>query len=395
MAVVDAAGVVVARARVPETPEGVKDVLRLLSGLSHSHSHSRKRVPIAIETHQGLLVAALRAAGQNVIAINPVIVARHRGLHSPTRKKSDKQDAALLAEILRKEADRHRPIPSHSDPLRALSVLSIAQWRGVYQRQTYVNALRSQLRLYFPAALQAWSQMPGGLQRPEARAVLTLAPTPVLAARLTLRQLRETLAAAGRRRLLDDQAARLHTLFRAKALRQARIMEDAMGTQAMATLSVLNQICATVDDLTETLHTAFTMHEHAPLYLSFPGVGPLVGARLLADIGDDPNRFDSARSLRAYAGAAPLTWASGGARSVRRRTIANQRLMAIGHVWAFATLTASPGCRQHYDRRRQAGDRHAAALRNLYGRLLGCLHYCLATGQPYDETAAFPDDGRS
>ena len=111
---------------------------------------------------------------------------------------------------------------------------------------------------------------------------------------------------------------------------------------------------------------------------------------MLAEIGDDRSRFTDAKGLKAYAGAAPVTRASGKTRSVTRRHVKNNRLAQAGYIWAFSALTASPGARTHYDRRREAGDRHAAAERNLFGRLLGCLHHCLATGQRYDEGTAFP-----
>ena len=111
---------------------------------------------------------------------------------------------------------------------------------------------------------------------------------------------------------------------------------------------------------------------------------------MLAEIGDDRSRFQDAKGLKAYAGAAPITRASGKSRSVTHRRVKNNRLNAAGYSWAFSALTASPGARAHYDRRRDAGDRHAAAQRNLFGRLLGCLHTCLTTRQHYDETIAFP-----
>ena len=114
-------------------------------------------------------------------------------------------------------------------------------------------------------------------------------------------------------------------------------------------------------------------------------------ARVLAEIGDDRSRFQDAKGLKAYAGAAPVTRASGKTRSVTHRRIKNNRLNAAGYTWTFAALTASPGARSHYDRRRAGGDRHAAAQRNLFGRLLGCLHHCLTTGQHYDEATAFPN----
>ena len=111
---------------------------------------------------------------------------------------------------------------------------------------------------------------------------------------------------------------------------------------------------------------------------------------MLAEIGDDRSRFQDAKGLKAYVGAAPITRASGKTRSVTHRKIKNNRLNAAGYSWAFSALTASPGARNHYDRRKNAGDRHAAAERNLFSRLLGCLHYCLTTGQEYDEATAFP-----
>ncbi len=134
----------------------------------------------------------------------------------------------------------------------------------------------------------------------------------------------------------------------------------------------------------------FSQHPDAGIITSFPGTGALAGARVLAETGDDRSRFQDARGLKAYAGSAPVTRASGKTRSVTHRRVKNNRLAAADYTWAFAALTASPGARAHYDRRRNAGDRHAAAQRNLFNRLLGCLHHCRQTGQQYDEATAFP-----
>ncbi|GAA4830291.1 hypothetical protein GCM10023235_78620 [Kitasatospora terrestris] len=112
--------------------------------------------------------------------------------------------------------------------------------------------------------------------------------------------------------------------------------------------------------------------------------------RVLAEIGDDRTRFADAKALKAYAGSAPVTRASGKSHAVMVRRVKNQRLAAAGYVWAFASLTASPSARAHYDRCRKAGDRHSSAQRNLYNRFLGCLHHCLATGTLYSESTAFP-----
>jgi hypothetical protein len=75
---------------------------------------------------------------------------------------------------------------------------------------------------------------------------------------------------------------------------------------------------------------------------------------------------------------------------VLHRRVKNQRLASVGYVWAFAALTASPGVRAHYDRRKTRGDGHAAAQRNLFNRLIGVLHHCLQTRHHYEESIAFP-----
>jgi transposase len=111
---------------------------------------------------------------------------------------------------------------------------------------------------------------------------------------------------------------------------------------------------------------------------------------VLAEIGDDRKRFADARSLKAYAGSAPITRASGKKHHVGRRMIKNNRLHNTGYLWAFAALTASPGANAHYRHRRSIGDWHAQAQRHLFNRMLGQLFHCLKTGEQFDEHQAFP-----
>jgi transposase len=205
-----------------------------------------------------------------------------------------------------------------------------------------------------------------------------------------LTQLRALLRKAGRSRGIDAEAARLRDAFRAPQMRQLPLVEQAMGRPSQALLRQLDAACAAAADLEQAVIESFNQHPDAGIITSFPGLGPLTGARVLAETGDDRSRFSDAKGLKAYAGAAPITRASGKTRAVVHRRVKNQRLAAAGYIWAFAALTASPGARAHYDRRKIDGDRHAAAQRNLFGRLLGCLHHCLATGQHYEENTAFP-----
>jgi transposase len=387
IALVNRDGKLLARCRISDGAAGLAELLDLLA--EHGDSPDDP-VPVAIETPRGLLVACLRAVGRPVYPVNPMAVARYRDRHSVSGKKSDHGDSAVLAHVLRTDIGMHRPLPADSELAQAIAVLARAQQDAVWDRTQAHNRLRSHLREYYPGFLAAFAPLKGGITRPEARAVLAAAPTPAGAAALTLAQLRSLLRKAGRSRGIDTEAARLREAFRAPQMRQLPLVEQAMGRQALALLGQLDAACAAADDLERAVTESFNLHPDAGIITSFPGLGPLAGARVLAEIGDDRSRFQHAKGLKAYAGAAPLTRASGKTRSVTCRKIKNNRLASAGYTWAFSALTASPGARAHYDRRRDAGDRHAAAQRNLFSRLLGCLWHCLLTGQHYDEATAFP-----
>ena len=387
IALVNRDGQLLARRRISDDAAGLAQLLALLA--EHGDSPGDP-IPVAVETPRGLLVACLRATGRAVYPVNPMSVARYRDRHSVVGRKSDHGDSFVLANVLRTDIAMHRPLPADTELAQAIAVLARAQQDAVWDRTQAHNRLRSHLREYFPAFLAAFADARGGITRPDARTILAAAPTPADAAALTLTQLRALLKKAGRSRGIDTEATRLRDAFRAGQMRQLPLVEQAMGRQALALLGQLNAACAAAGDLEQAVTESFNLHPDAGIITSFPGLGALTGARVLAEIGDDRSRFQDAKGLKAYAGAAPITRASGMTKSVTHRRVKNNRLAAAGYIWAFAALTASPGARAHYDRRKDAGDRHAAAQRNLFSRLLGCLHHCLITSQEYDEATAFP-----
>ena len=132
-----------------------------------------------------------------------------------------------------------------------------------------------------------------------------------------------------------------------------------------------------------------SQHPDAEVVRSLPGLGTILGARVLGEFGDEPNRYATAKSRKNYAGTSPITRASGTKRVVLARYVRNHRLADAIYLWAFASLTASPGARAFYDARRAAGDTHHAALRALGNRLVGILHGCLDHHTAYDETIAW------
>ncbi|MET8538275.1 IS110 family transposase [Streptomyces sp. NPDC005065] len=386
-AIVDNTGSLLAKARIDDTAEGLAELLQLLA--EHGDT-AEAPVPVAIETSRGLLVACLRAAGRPVYAINPMAAARYRDRHAVSRKKSDHLDAMVLANILRTDAAAHRQLPADTELAQAVAVLARAQQNAVWDRTQAANKLTSHLHEYFPGFLAAVGVRREGVCHPIARTLLAAAPTPEQAARLTRVQLRSLLKKAGRKNTLDAEADRLHAALRLPQMRQLALVEQAMGRQTLALLRQMEAACTSADDLAEAAVESFEKHPDAEIITSFPGLGTLSGARVLAEIGDDRSRFADAKGLKAYAGSAPIARASGKSVAVLARRVKNQRLAGVGYMWAFAAMSHSDGARAHYDRRREAGDRHTAAQRNLFNRMLGCLHHCLTRRVCYSETVAFP-----
>ena len=144
-----------------------------------------------------------------------------------------------------------------------------------------------------------------------------------------------------------------------------------------------------IAELETSLAEHFETHPDADIYRSLPGLGVVLGARVLGEFGDDPNRYTDAKSRRNYAGTSPLTVASGKKRAVLARHVRNRRLYdAIDH-WALCALSTSAGARTFYDNHRAAGDTHHQALRALGNRLVGILHGCLRHHAPYNEHTAW------
>ncbi|MGW8500398.1 IS110 family transposase [Streptomyces sp. CLCI03] len=387
VALVDQDGAQLAKLRISDDSAGFNALLELLA--RHGDS-SEEPIPVAIETPRGLLVAGLRATGRKVYAINPLAAARYRDRSSVARAKSDAADARVLANILRTDMAAHRPLPADSELVQAVAVLARAHQDAIWDKTQMVNRLRSHLREYFPAALQAFHGAGTlGLDSSHARAVLAAAPTPAAAARLTRSQLRALLNRAGRlRRGIDTEVERLREIFRRDCLHHLPKVEQAMGRQAQALIQQLDATCRSVDALATAVEEAFLTHPDSEIITSFPGLSVTSGARVLAEIGGDRERFADARALKAYAGAAPVTRASGRSRVVVARAVKNQRLASAGYMWAFGALRSHEP-REHYDGRRASGERHTAALRNLFNKLLGCLYHCLKTRTLYDPARPF------
>jgi len=383
---VDEAGRVLARRRLPEGVAGLS-VLHALLADHLGDDDEPAVVVIGIETDRGPWVGALVAAGYTVYAINPLQVARYRERHGVSGAKSDPGDAHVLAELVRLDRAHHRPIAGDSALAEQIKVLTRSHQNMIWARQRQANSLRSMLREYYPAALVAFSEDLAGR---DALAVLGIAPDPETGRRLSLSKLAATLRRAGRQRNLEATAARIQDALRTEHLRADPGVVDAYAAAAGAIVAVLSTLAAQEQVLGEAVGAGFGRHPDAEIYRSQPGLGTVLGARVLAEFGDDPERYLDAKARKNYAGTSPITRASGTKRVVLARHVRNRRLADALYQQAFCALTSSPGARAYYDTHRARGATHHQALRALGNRLVGILHGCLRHHRAYDETIAWP-----
>lgn len=380
VALVDEEGKIRARVRVSPDVAGFGSLVELIA----EHGGSPAATPVAIETDKNLFVVALVGAGFTVYPINPRAVARYRERHNQSGGKSDPGDALVLAHVLRTDRQMHRPLPNNSKQAQAVKVLARQHQEAIWAWHQTLSRLRSVLLDFYPQAVRAFPN----LKHHAATAVLTAAPSPAAGEALTRQRVIVLLRRSGRR---NDPALveKILTELRAPALRQPPGVEAAHALTVTGLLKITEAMRDTVNQLEAALAAEFDTHAMAPILRSAPALGPVLAARVLAEVGDDPTRFATANGLRAFAGTAPVTRASGRSHYVKARKIRNKRLGDACHWWAFASLTRSAGARAHYDRRRAAGDHHNAALRNLANKLLGRLWWCMINHQPWDEDAAW------
>ena len=340
---------------------------------------------IGIETDRGLWVGALTAAGYQVFAINPMAVAHYRDRHHVSGAKSDASDAKLLANLVRTDRHNHRPIAGDSLQAEAIKVLARAHQSLIWARTRHTNVLRSTLREYYPAALEAFEDLAHG----DALGVLDRAPTPEQGAHLDLPAIQSALKRGGRKRNIAARARQIRAALRSEQLAAPAPIAATFGATTRAAVGIIAELNRQIAELETRLAEHFDKHPDADIYRSLPGLGVVLGARVLGEFGDDPNRYTDAKSRRNYAGTSPLTVASGKKRAVLARHIRNRRLYdAIDHS-ALCALSSSPGARTFYDQHRAAGDTHHQALRALGNRLVGILHGCLRHHTAYSEDTAW------
>jgi len=339
--ILDESGDVLRRRRIEDGLSGLETLQALLAEFAADPT----QVIVGIETDRGLLVRGLLASDYEVYAINPKAVSRYRDRHAVSGAKSDAGDAKVLADLVRTDRHNHRPIQGDSELTDAVKVLARAHRSLIWTQQRQANQLRHLLREFYPGAIAAFGS---DLTSTDALALLMAAPTPIRGRTLSQAQIGSALRRAGRQRQIEARAAQIQAALRQPQLQAPARVADAYGATVAATVPILLELNAQIAHLEQELKKAFEEHPDAEIYQSLPGLGIVLGGRVLAEFGDDRTRFQHAKARKNYAGTAPITKASGKSRIVLARVARNRHLADACYLWAFSSITRSPGARRYY-----------------------------------------------
>jgi transposase len=370
LCVVDPAGQRLLQTRFTHDVAGLAQLDRRLTSFG-------PRVPIAIERAEGLLVERLQAASHIVFPVSPRIAARARERYKVASVKDDRFDAFVLADTLRYEHQHWRPLAVPSPLLAEIKALTRDRDRLLETQQAVESQLRTILEAYHPAPVRLFSSV----DRQITLSFVLDYPTPAVAGRIKTTRMAGFLAR-------HHYTGRTPAQVLADRMR-ANLLTASAGTVAGKSFSaqtfarLLQLLNAQIAEYDDAIAAAVAEHPDSKIFVSFPGVGPVLTAVLLAEIGEDRARYPTADILLAEAGLAPVTRASGRSRSVRFRYAANTRLREAAMWWAFNSMKESEWAATAYRDARNRGQHYHRALRGLAARWTRILWRCWIDQQPY------------
>ena len=353
--IIDGAGRVVVRVEARHDAAGLADLVARLERVAKP-----AELPIAIERPSGLIVDALVEAGHPVIPIHPNVVKACRPRYRAAGGKSDPGDAYMLADILRTDGHRFRPLMPASDDIRALRALVRGRDDLVAQRVALANQLRSLLEGFWPGAAAIFA----AIDSPIALAFVGRYPTPDSAGRLGEKRMASFMAQhayCGRR-----SPAELLARLRAAPIGLASDAEaEAKGELARVLVAVLDRLVPEIAKLSSRIEHAVAALPDGRIVMSFPRAGRICAAQILAELGDVRERFPTEHQLAAEAGVCPVTHASGKSRGVVFRWACNKNLRLAITCFADNSRHASAWAATIYRKARHRGCKHPHAVRIL------------------------------
>jgi len=382
--VVDERGERVAKFTIPHTAQGLNKLHRRLSMLTPN----RDEILVALETDKGLVVSFLLDLGYTIYPINPKVVSRYRDRYRTSGAKSDPLDALVLANILRTDRHRFRPIMPDSTLARELKVLTRDHKHLVKSRTALSNQLTACLKAYYPRALELFSKV----TQPITLAFLKAYPTPQSASGLSLKGLKCFLSE--HRYTRPERVEELYNALQQPQMAAESWLVRAKSRHMLALVGQLEPLLSEIKSYEKEIKKLLKKHPDSEIFRSLPGAGLILAARMLAEIGDNRKRYSDYQALQCEAGTAPVTIASGNYSYVRFRRACKKSLRAALHQFAFCSRRESDWANQFYHQQRSKGKSNSLATRALANKWVKVIFALWQKRQTYNESFHLWDKAR-
>lgn len=361
---------------VAHSPDGLS---QLDSYLERIAGPGGKGQPACIvETTHGLLIAHLLEQGWPVHPVNPRTVERRR---APSGAKTDMIDAYLLAKTGRADFADLRRLNPDSEQIQELKTLTRDQ-DGLIQMQTrLVNQLTACLKAYYPVVLELFGKM----QQPSTLAFLRAYPTLQAARPASVEELAATLKQA-RYPGAKHQAQQIARHLQQPCLQASEVTTRTKSRLMLALVDQLEPLLKQIAEYDKEIERLFLMHADSELFQSLPRALPRLAPRLLAELGDDRTRYDSASSLQALAGTSPVLFQSGTYQKAHRRLGCIKPWRNALQQFAWQSTHSEAWAKAYYQRKRTEGKSHTVAVRALANVWARILYAVWKTKEPYHTT---------
>jgi transposase len=338
-------------------------------------------VAMALEQSRGpLWYALLHTDFLLLYPINPKSLAKYREAFYPSGAKDDPVDATLLRELLEKNSPRLR-CWKPEDPLTRQLQLAVEYRRHLVEERTALtNQVTNRLKNYFPEAL-SWA---GGLDTVQACDFLQRWPSLAAIQKASPGKIRKFYQLHNCRhpQLIEE---RLEQIRSAPPLTRDPGIIGALSLMVRCLVKPIQSLLESITEFDQQIQALFAQHPDPDLFDSFPGAGPAMGPRLLAAFGSDRDRFEDSAAVKKFSGMAPITRKSGRSRVVLCRYACPKFQRQTFHEWAGLTVRFCSWAAEFYQRKKAAGMKHHALLRELASQWIDILTRCWKDHRLYDE----------
>jgi transposase len=362
--------------RVTHTASGLTELTSRLEAVCGPGN--KEAMACIVETNHGLLITTLLEAGFAVYPVNPKTVDRKR---SASGAKTDQIDAYLLAKHGRSELQDLRRLSPDSPVIAELKALTRDQDNLIRSQTRLTNQLTACLKAYYPVALTLFCKV----QQRSTLQFLQAFPTPQEAMAATHQQITAVLKTA-----MHPSAEKTASKI-VEQLHQPILLADAVTTRTKARLmlALVRQLLPVMEEIAaydKEIERLFLTHADSHLFSHLPRAGKRLAPRLLAEIGDDRQRYQNTASLQALAGTSPVPYESGNYAKPHRRYACIKPLRNVLQQFARPRTKTEPWALDYYERKRREGKSHSVAIRALANVWVRILFAIWLKGEEYQPT---------